>query len=59
MDRRSLAKAGFGLAAVLFLLAAFLPSLRGGTLNTAYLVIAVVFFVLLIVAGRKAAGPPT
>lgn len=42
--------------AVVFLIVAFLPVARGGSLNAAFLALAVVFFVIGIAAGKKKGG---
>jgi succinate-acetate transporter protein len=47
----------FLLAAVLFLVVAFTPIVRGGSLNATFLALAVVFFVLGIGVARKNRRP--
>lgn len=58
MARSKAGAVALGLAAFVFVVAAVIPSFRGGSLNATYLALAVVFFVLAVGIARQAAKPP-
>jgi hypothetical protein len=58
MTRINIGAVGFGLVAFLFFVAAVLPSLRGGSFDATFFVLACVFFILAVGAGRNGTKPP-
>jgi succinate-acetate transporter protein len=56
MAQPKVAVRGFLFAAVLFVVVAFLPVVRGGSLNATFLALSVVFFVLGIAVAKKNRG---
>jgi hypothetical protein len=59
MARMNVAAAGFGIVALLCIVAAVLPLIRGGSLNGPLLVAGVLFSAVAIAAARRAPKPPT
>jgi hypothetical protein len=57
MAQPKIAMWGFVLAGVLFVAAALMPMVRGGTLNATFLALSVVFFILGAAVAKK--GRPT
>jgi hypothetical protein len=55
---RMIAPFGFGLAGVLFFIAAVMPALRGESLNAAFLAVGVIFLVLGIGIWRRTSRGP-
>jgi uncharacterized membrane protein len=53
MDRAKIVLSLFFIAALMFLAVALIPLARGENLNAAFLVLAIVFFVLGVTATRK------